>query len=264
LVQQENLGSTRRDLVKEKSVTMEHFLETSDLDAATAEMLKTYNQNGDGSFSKAKVVAIILDLRETKRANESLGASNRFFKRLLIATFIFCALLFTSMFGLSYAVAAITANTEVQSDGTMLSRGGASVIATASIASKYDSGRNDNGQYCIPPEEMQSITEQVFSGRTVLVELSEFTENHRLVEQLQASGADLDEASGGLCFRGGGAEQHKMCFARTEEDCVPVDSHGRTLGWGYYYNKNTKPAGPKPAPKPTTEPTTEPTKTPTK
>jgi hypothetical protein len=227
LVQQENSGPTTLDLVKEKSVTMEYFLETSHLDAATADMLKKYDQNGDGSFSKSEVVAIILDLRETIKANESLGASNKFFKRLLIASFIFCALLLTSMFGLSYAVAAITANTEVQSDGTMLSRGGASVIATASVASKYDFGRNDNGQYCIPPEEMQAITEQVFSGRDVLVELGEFTENHKLVEQLQAAGADVNEASGAVCFWVGGAEQRKMCLVPIQEDCLAVDSHGR-------------------------------------
>jgi hypothetical protein len=124
LVQQKNSDHIRRDIVKEKSATMEHFLETSDLDAATADMLKTYDQNGDGSFSKAKVVTII----------QTLGASNKFFKRLLIASFICCALLLTSMFGLSYTVAAITASTKVQSDGTMLSSGGVSVSAPASAA----------------------------------------------------------------------------------------------------------------------------------
>ena len=93
----------------------------------------------------------------------------------MIASFIFCALLRTSMFGLSYTVVVVTANTEVQSDGTLLSKGGTSVIVNASAASKFNFGRNDNGQYCIPPEEMQAITEQVFSGRNVLVELGELT-----------------------------------------------------------------------------------------
>jgi hypothetical protein len=226
-VQQEDSGPSRRDLVKEKSVTMESFIEASHLDATTAEMLKNYDKDGDGYISKHEVVAIILDLRETLRANETLGASNRLFKRLLIASFIFCVLLLTSMFSLSYAVVAITATTEVQSDGTMLSKGGASVIATASVASKYDFGRNDNGQYCIPPEEMQAMTEQVFSGRNVLVELGEFTENHKLVEQLQATGADLDEASGSVCFWLGGTDNRSLCLLPTEEDCVAVDSHGR-------------------------------------
>jgi hypothetical protein len=183
---------------------MEYFLKASHLDAATADMLKNYVKDGDGSFSKQEVVDIILDLRETLKANETLGASNKLFKRLLIASFIFCVLLLSSMFSLSYVVAVITATTEVQSDGTMLSKGRASVIATASVASKYDFGRNDNGQYCIPPEEMQAITEQVFSGRDVLVELGEFTENNKLVEQLQATGADVNEASGSLCFWVGG------------------------------------------------------------
>jgi hypothetical protein len=227
LAQQESSGPARRDLIKEKSVTKNYFRETSHLDAATADMLKKYNKNGDGCFSKADVVAIVLDLRETMRANDTLVSSNKLFKRLLIAVFVFCTLLLTSVFGLSYAVAAISANTEIQSDGTMLSRGGASVIATASAASKYDFGRNDDGQYCVTPEEMQAITEQVFSGRNVLLELGEFTENHRLVEQLQATGADLDEASGAVCFWVGGAEQRKVCLMRAEEDCVAVDSHGR-------------------------------------
>jgi hypothetical protein len=205
---------------------MEYFLEASHLDAATADMLKNYDKDGDGSFSKQEVVAIILDLRETMRANETLGASNKLFKRLLIASFIFCVLLLTSMFSLSYAVAVITATTEVQSDGTMLSKDGASVIATASTASKYDIGRNDNGHYCIPAEEMHLIREHVFSGRNGLLELGEFTENHKLVEQLQATGADIDEASGGLCFWVGGDELTSLCLLPTEEDCVAVDSHG--------------------------------------
>jgi hypothetical protein len=227
LFQQENAAPTRRDLVREKSVTMEYFLETSYLDAATADMLKKYNTNGDGSFSKAEVVAIVLDLQETMRANETLVSSNKLFKRLVIASFIFCALLLISMFGLSYAVAAITANTEVRSDGTMLTKGGASVIATDSAASKFDFGRNENGQYCILPEEMHNITEQVFSGRNVLVELGEFTENHKVVEQLRAAGADINEASGVVCFGKGGDENRSICFLPTEEDCVAVDSHGR-------------------------------------
>jgi hypothetical protein len=33
------------------------------------------------------------------------------------------------------------------------------------------------------------------------MELGAFTENHNLVQQLQAKGADVDEASGVVCFR---------------------------------------------------------------
>jgi hypothetical protein len=226
LPQQENSGPTKRDLIKEKSVNTDYF-KTPHLDAATADMLKNYNKKGDRCFSQADVVAIVLDLRETMKANETLASSNKLFKRLLIASFVFCTLLLTSVFGLSYAVAAISANTEVQSDGTMLSRGGASVIATDSAASKYDFGRNDDGLYCVPPEEMKAITEQVFSGRNVLVEFGEMTENHKLVEQLQASGADLNEASGAVCFWQGGDVKSSMCLLPTEEDCVAVDSKGR-------------------------------------
>jgi len=65
-----------RELVKEKSVTMEYFLEVSHLDSATAELLKKYDRDGNGSFSKDEVVAIILDLREAMQSNEMLGASN--------------------------------------------------------------------------------------------------------------------------------------------------------------------------------------------
>jgi hypothetical protein len=137
------------------------------------------------------------------------------------------------MFGLSYTVVVVTANTEVQSDGTLLSKGGTSVIANASAASKFNFGRNDNGQYCIPPEEMQTITEQVFSGRNVLVELGEFTENHKLVEQLQADGADINEATDVICFCQGGGGNRSMCLLPADEDCVAVDSHGhRKLSHG--------------------------------
>jgi hypothetical protein len=138
------------------------------------------------------------------------------------------------MFGLSYTVVVVTANTEVQSDGTLLSKGGTSVIATASAASKFDLGRNDDGEYCIPYEETQAITEQVFSGRNVLVEFGEFTENHNLVQQLQANGADIDEATGVICFLQGGDGNRSMCLLPSaDEDCVAVDSHGhRKLSHG--------------------------------
>jgi hypothetical protein len=60
----------------EKSMSMEYFLETWNLDKETASMLLKYDQDGNGHFSKNEVVSIVLDLKETKKTNESLDASS--------------------------------------------------------------------------------------------------------------------------------------------------------------------------------------------
>jgi hypothetical protein len=54
-----------------------------------------------------------------------------------MAAVFFCVLLLTSMFGLSYAVAALTANTEVKSDGTLVSKG----TSTEQLSSELQSRR---------------------------------------------------------------------------------------------------------------------------
>ena len=200
---QERTSATGRPMVqKSKSVTMEYFIESRNLDDETANILKQYDADGNGSFSKDEVVSIILDLREQRRSNEILLLTNRLFKKLLIAASIFCVLLLAGMFGLSFAVAALTANTEVASDGTLLSNDGSGAyIATDSAASVYEVPKIDD-IHCIPVEEAEILKDQVLTGRNVIVQLDDFdAEGHTFVETLNPSGADIDKATGGICFQ---------------------------------------------------------------
>jgi hypothetical protein len=209
------LPSPRAQLVKEKSVTMEYFLETSKLDRATADLLVKYDKDGDGSFSKDEVVAIILDLREAIKSNEDLGASNKFFKRLLVAAVIFCVLLLTSMAGISYAVAALTANTEVQSDGTLLSKGTTTAIATDARANIYGVNKSEAG-YCLTAAEAFTIRDSVLAGRQVLVETNDEESNTHVVEQLIASGATIDDEAQEYCFSTPESTT-PICLTRSDE-----------------------------------------------
>jgi hypothetical protein len=178
---------------------MEYFLESSNLDRATADLLVKYDKDGDGSFNKDEVVAIILNLREAIKSNEDLGASNKMFKRLLMAAFFFCALLFTSMFGLSYAVAALSANTEVTSDGTLLSKGTTTTIATDSRANIHGVNNSEAG-YCLSAAEVLTIKDSILAGRQVLLEGNDDEGNTNIVEQLIPSGAVIDDATANYCF----------------------------------------------------------------
>jgi hypothetical protein len=191
------LPSPRSQLVKETSVTMEYFLETTKLDEATRDLLVKYDKDGDGSFSKDEVVAIILDLREAIKSNEDLNASSKIFKRLLVAAVVFCVLLLASMAGLSYAVAALTAITEVQSDGTLVSKGTTTAIATDSRADLYGVNKSEAG-YCLSAQEAFTIRDSVLAGRQVLVEANDEETNTHVVEQLIASGAVIGDEK--FCF----------------------------------------------------------------
>jgi hypothetical protein len=209
------LPSPRAELVKEKSVTMEYFLETTKLDQATADLLVKYDKDGNGSFSKDEVVSIILELREAIKSNEDLGASNKLFKRLLTAAFVFCVLLLASMFGLSYAVAALTANTEVQSDGTLVSKGTTTVIATDSRADLYGINKSEAG-YCLSAAQVFTIRDSILVGRQVLVENNDG--EYHVVEQLTASGAVIDDEAGKYCFHTPESTT-PLCLTRSD-DCT--------------------------------------------
>jgi hypothetical protein len=193
------LPSPRAELVKEKSVSMKYFLETAKLDQATADLLVKYDTDGNGYFSKDEVVAIIDDLRGAVQSNEDLGASNKLYKRLFMAAFVFCVLLFTSMFGLGYAVAVLTANTEVQSDGTLLSKGTTTVIATDSRADLHSINKSEAG-YCLTAAEAFTIRDSVLAGTQVLVQLNDEDSKSHAVEQLIASGAVIDDEAQKFCF----------------------------------------------------------------
>jgi len=178
---------------------MEYFLEVSHLDAATAELLKKYDRDGNGSFSKDEVVAIILDLREATQSNEMLGASNKMFKRLLIAAVCFCVLLLTSMFGLSYAVAALTAKINVDSNGVMTNVDGTAIVKTDSTAFNYRAESVDGDVHCLTASERKAILTQVTSGSNVLLERDAINGTQKQVDKLSSSKIQYHD-DGSVCF----------------------------------------------------------------
>jgi hypothetical protein len=138
------------------------------------------------------------------------------------------------MFGLSYAVAVLTANTEVKSDGTLMSKGGTAFIATDSRANIYEMIKAD-GNYCMTQEEAMAIKYQVLSGRNVLVQLDNFDSNHAVVEQLTASGAGIDDESQSAYFKAPGLGTDKYLCMGPSDNCIQRDSSGRRLKNGSLY-----------------------------
>jgi hypothetical protein len=201
-------------LVKEKSVTMEYFLETSHLDKQTAELLRQYDKDGDGSFSKNEVVAIILDLREAMQSNEALYSSNKLFKRLLTAAVAFCVLLLTSMFGLSYAVAVLTAKTDVGADGSLVASGTGVVVSTDSRANVVPVYSDEAGRRCFSQEEKNEIMAEVFSGKNVILQDTDIDGSQKMT-QLNADGASV--VNDQPCFPTG--EGQFFCFFADVAEC---------------------------------------------
>lgn len=223
MMDEETARDPVRELVKEKSVTMEYFLETSHLDATTAEMLKKYDKDGNGSFSKDEVVAIVLDLREAMHSNELLGKSNTMFKRLFLVVTAFSLLLLTSIFGLSYAVAALTANTDVRSDGLMLTKDGSAVIATDNVASQYSVGPNSDGVYCLTLMEGAQLIAGAKQGRNVLLTVG----NEGGLEQTRSMSANgMEHVGDAFCFWNA-ETQSQSCLTYVSGSCVAHDASGR-------------------------------------
>jgi hypothetical protein len=194
---------------------MEYFIKTSNVDEVTADMMRKYDKDGDGVFNKDEVVAIISDLRGAIKSNEQLDASSKLFKRLFMAAVFFCALLLTSMVAISYAVAILTANTQVQSDGTLLAKGTTTAIATANTANLYGINKSEAG-YCILVEEALAIKDSILAGRQVFVETNDEEFNTHVVEQLMASGAVLDDEAQRYCFHTPESTT-RMCFTLSDE-----------------------------------------------
>lgn len=193
---------------------MEYFLEVSHLDAATADLLKKYDRDGNGSFSKDEVVAIILDLREAMQSNEMLGASNKMFKRMLIVAVTFCILLLTSIFGLSYAVAALTAKTDVTSDGVMTTIDGSKVVKTDSTAFTFQPEKIESGEFCLSSMDGSDIMSKVLSGSNVMMTLQGINGTRTRVERLSSSNIEMDE-DGSVCF--GDANGQQVCMTASPE-----------------------------------------------
>merc|ERR1712150_150950 len=168
---------------------------------------------GSGVFRKDDVLSIIHDLRNTLKTNQSLDESNKLYKRLLWSAIAFCFLLLSGMFGLSYAVAALTKNSQVSASANLMSLDGKSLIATDATANLYKLGPHptgdDNSVYCVPTDEAVTMTEQALSGRNVLLELGDYggENTQAVVEELSARGAVKLESTG---------EQGKTCFPAPE------------------------------------------------
>jgi hypothetical protein len=194
---------------------MEYYIKTSHIDDATADLMVKYDKDGDGSFSKDEVVAIILDLREAIKCNKDLGTSNKLFKRLFMGAVVFVVLLLTSMLGISYAVAVLTASTQVQSDGTLLAKGTTTAIATDSRATLYGINKSEAG-YCLTAEEAFTIRDSVLAGKQVLVETNDEESNTHVVEQFLASGAVIDDEAEKYCFHTPESAT-PICLTRSDE-----------------------------------------------
>jgi len=212
---------------KQNSVTMEYFLETSHLDADTAALLKKYDKDGNGSFSKDEVAAIIMDLREAMRSNQELGSSNKLFKRLLIASCVFCVLLLASMFGLSYAVAALTAKTDVDSSGALTKAGSSEHVSTDARAEVHIVNYNADGNLCVTMDEINAMVEEVHSGKNVMMET--INGGNTTVNQISGNGMTIYETENGPvpCFDLGNGKA--QCFVPGKEGCTGSNSAGRKL-----------------------------------
>jgi hypothetical protein len=133
---------------------------TTNLDENTAQQLRKYY----------KVIAIMLDLHETMKANENLGHYNKLFKRLLIVACVFCVLLLASMLGLSYAVAALTAKTEVNASGALVATGTHNAVAVNLRAEIHSLPMSDNGFHCITWDEVEIMRMEIMQGRNVVLD----------------------------------------------------------------------------------------------
>jgi len=179
-------------------------------------LLRKYDRDGDGSFSKEEVVAIILDLREAMASNEMLGASNKLFRRMLIGVSAFAILLLTSMFGLSYAVAALTAKLDVNSDGTMTTADGKTVVATDTSSYKVVATKGSEDVFCFTNAEKEDLLSQATSGRTnVMVEFNGVNGTQTVLQQLNGGQVFSDEDT--VCFVN--SQGTRVCLERNE-NCI--------------------------------------------
>lgn len=205
---------------------MEYFLEASHLDSATAELLKKYDTDGDGSFSKDEVLTIILDLRRELNSNVTLGQANKILKRAIVAAIIFCLILMSSIFGLTYAVAALTAKLDVDSStGVMTTPDGKHVVATDSVSYKVVSTKDEaSGLQCLGGAELGELVGRVVNGNGVSLEMIGTGINGTQTEVRKLSGnVQTDERQ--ICFMG--TDGNQVCV-EPSADCAGATG-GRRL-----------------------------------
>lgn len=204
-----------RELVKEKSVTMEYFLESSHLDTATADMLKKYDRDGNGSFSKDEVVAIILDLREAMQSNEMLGASNKMLRKVVVAVSIFSLIMLASIFGLTFGVVALTAKLDVDSSGVMTTPDGKTHVSTDTTSYMITPSKNEEtGTFCLGFDEANTLFDQATSGNSnVIVEFDGVNGTQTVIEQINGGVVNIDPETGKTCFTN--AQGNEVCMRKS-------------------------------------------------
>ena len=188
-------------LKRHSTMVMDDFLIKEKLDSQTIELLLKYDKDGNGIFSKHEVVSIISDLRKEMENNQLLTESKNMFKKVLLLLVVFCILLAASMFGLSYAVAAMTRNTVVLSDGTLVSSDDKHVtIATDSHAIIHILPQNDDEDQtqddgndtpaavsgrptfsCLSNEEALAMRDEIQGGRDVFIQYSIYDNDNTIV-----------------------------------------------------------------------------------
>jgi hypothetical protein len=199
---------------------MEYFLESSHLDSATADMLRKYDRDGNGSFSKDEVVAIILDLREAMQSNEMLGASNKMLRRVVVAVLSVCFFMLAATFGLTYAVVALTAKMDINSNGVMTTTDGKTVVATDSTGYRISPLMDEEtGAFCISGFDAVSLVDQTTSGRTnVIVQFDGINGTQTSIQGISGGVVDIDNETGKTCFTG--PQGNQVCMEKTD-DCLP-------------------------------------------
>jgi hypothetical protein len=178
-------------------MTMEYFLESRNLDKVTEDMLRNYNKDGNGAFSKDEVVSIIIDLRQEHVHNDNLSSTNKLYKHLLVTAIALSVFLLAGMFALSYTVAALTAKTEIQSDGTMVAMGTNTAVATDSRAAIHILPMNENGAYCTTWDEVDSMRLEITLGRNVVLDQTDLDGGEQVTK---LSGGSVTITHDETCF----------------------------------------------------------------
>jgi len=132
--------------------------------------------------------------------NETLGISNKRFKRIAIVTIIFCILLLLSMFGLIYGVAILTTKINVTNEGVMTTSDQQTIVKTDSNAYIILPEKIENDQYCLTANEVDDMVAKIISGSNVILKLEGINQTHTRYEHLSKFTMDVQEDDESICF----------------------------------------------------------------
>ena len=219
----------RDQLVKTKSTTMEFFLESRNIDHVTEKMLRQYDKDGNGSFSKDEVVSIVIDLREESYVNRELAKYNKIYKQLLCVAVGFVILLLSGMFALSYTVAQLTMKTDVETnyygDNALVKAGTHDIVSTDSRSEVHTLTKNEFGVLCTTPDEALLMKVEVEAGRNVAVVANDPLNDSQSVLYLNG-GSTYTNTDGDFCWNMKLGDV--ICF-QPHESCHVDNTQGRKL-----------------------------------